>query len=62
MEIYNAKKCSAKAFAICSDRAGCLPGASQITGVDITPVHEEAMRQAREENEKNGVFFKEDEW
>ena len=36
--------------------------ASQITGVDITPVHEEAMRQAREENEKNGIFFKEDEW
>lgn len=36
--------------------------ASQITGVDITPVHEEAMRKAREENEKNGIFFKEDEW
>lgn len=36
--------------------------ASQITGVDITPVHEEAMRKAREENEKNGIFFQEDEW
>lgn len=47
MEIYNAKKCSAKAFAICSDRAGCLPGAVYIEGsycekfnesVDKTPV------------------------
>ena len=31
--------------------------ASQITGIDITPVHEEEMRKARMENEANGVFF-----
>lgn len=31
--------------------------ASQITSMEITPVHEEEMRQARLENEANGVFF-----
>lgn len=29
--------------------------ASQITSMEITPVHEEEMRQARLENEANGV-------
>lgn len=31
--------------------------ASQITGIDITPVHEDEMRRARLENEAEGVFF-----
>lgn len=38
-------------------RAKLMERASQITGVAITPVHEDAIRQAREENEANGVFF-----
>ena len=36
--------------------------ASQITGMEITPVHEEEMRKARMENEAEGVYFKEDDW
>lgn len=43
-------------------RQKLMERASQIIGEDITPVHEEAMRKARQENEKNGIFFKEDEW
>jgi hypothetical protein len=38
-------------------RKKMMDRASQITGIDITPVHEEEMRQARIENEANGVFF-----
>ncbi len=38
-------------------RAKLMERASQITGVVITPVYEDAIRQAREENEANGVFF-----
>lgn len=38
-------------------RKKMMDRASQITGIDITPVHEEEMRQARLENEANGVFF-----
>lgn len=38
-------------------RKKMMDRASQITGIDITPVHEEEMRQARLENESNGVFF-----
>jgi hypothetical protein len=38
-------------------RKKMMDRASQITGIDITPVHEEEMRQARMENEANGVFF-----
>ena len=34
--------------------------ASQITGIAITPVHEEEMRKARMENQAQGVYFKED--
>ena len=33
---------------------------SQITGIDITPVHEEEMRKARMENQAEGVYFRED--
>ena len=38
-------------------KAKLMERASQITGIKITPVHEEEMRQARLENEANGVFF-----
>lgn len=38
-------------------RTKMMERASQITGIEITPVHEEKMRQARLENEANGVFF-----
>ena len=38
-------------------RTKLMDRASKITGIDITPVHEEEMRQARLENEANGVFF-----
>ena len=41
-------------------RQKLMERASQITGIEITPVHEEAMRQAKEENERNGVHFPED--
>lgn len=34
--------------------------ASQITGIAIEPIHEDAMVQARKENEAQGIFFKED--
>ena len=42
-------------------RKKMMDRASQITGIDITPVHEEEMRQARLENEANGIFFETDE-
>lgn len=32
----------------------------QITGMEIRPVHEEEMRQARKENEAAGIYFPED--
>lgn len=41
-------------------RAKLMERASQITGMDIQPIHEEEMRQARRENEANGVFFPEE--
>ena len=38
-------------------RTKMMERASQITGMEITPVHEEEMRQARLENEANGISF-----
>lgn len=38
-------------------RAKLMERASQITGIEISPVHEEEMRQARIENEANGIYF-----
>ena len=46
-------------------RKKMMDRASQITGIDITPVHEEEIRKARMENEANGIFFssnKDEEW
>lgn len=34
--------------------------ASQITGIDVSPVHEEEMRRARMENQAQGIYFEED--
>ena len=41
-------------------KAKLMERASQITGIDIKPVHEEEMRKARIENEKEGIFFHEE--
>lgn len=41
-------------------RAKLMERASKITGIEITPVHEEAMRQARLENQANGIYFPDD--
>lgn len=41
-------------------RKKLIERASQIIGVEITPVHEEEMRKARMENQANGVYFPED--
>lgn len=38
-------------------RKKLMDRASQITGMEITPVHEEEMRQARLKNETEGVYF-----
>lgn len=38
-------------------REKLMKRASQITGIEITPVYEEEMRQARIENEAKGVYF-----
>jgi hypothetical protein len=43
-------------------RKKLMERASQITGMEITPVHEEEMRRARMENEAEGVYFEEDDW
>jgi hypothetical protein len=41
-------------------RAKLMERAGQITGMKISPIHEEEMRQARRENEAQGVYFPED--
>lgn len=38
-------------------RKKLMERASQITGMEIKPIHEEEMRQARKENEAQGVYF-----
>lgn len=40
--------------------AKLMERASKITNMEITPIHEEEMRQARIENQRNGIFFPED--
>lgn len=34
-----------------------MEAASKITGIEVKPVHEEEMREARIKNEKEGIFF-----
>lgn len=41
-------------------KAKLMERASKITGMDIRPVHEEEMRQARIENQAKGIYFPED--
>jgi len=41
-------------------KAKMMERVSQITGMEISPVHEEEMRQARLENQAKGVYFPED--
>lgn len=46
-------------------KAKLMERASQITGIEIKPVYEEEIRQARLENEAAGIFFPEtdpDKW
>ena len=38
-------------------RTKLMEAASKITGIEITPIHEEEMMKARIENEANGIFF-----
>lgn len=38
-------------------KAKLMEAASKITGIEIKPVHEEEMRQARLANEAEGIFF-----
>ena len=38
-------------------RKKMMDRAAQITGIDISPIHEEEMRKARMENEAAGIFF-----
>jgi hypothetical protein len=41
-------------------KAKMMERCSQITGMEIKPIHEEEMRQARLENEAAGIYFPED--
>ena len=41
-------------------RAKLMERASKITDIEITPIHEEEMRQARLANQANGIYFPED--
>ena len=41
-------------------REKLMKRASQITGIAIEPIHEDAMVQARKENEAQGIFFEAD--
>jgi hypothetical protein len=46
-------------------QAKLMERAGQITGIEVQPVHEEAMRKAKAANEAEGIFFPEpdpDEW
>lgn len=38
-------------------RTKLMEAASKITGIEITPIHEEEMMKARIENEANGIYF-----
>lgn len=38
-------------------RTKLMERAAQITGMEIRPIHEEEMRQARLENEAKGIYF-----
>ena len=56
-EVANEVEDMAKTHGGIYAKAKLMERASQITGMEITPVHEEEMRQARLENEANGIYF-----
>lgn len=56
-EVANETEERAKKHGAVYARAKLMERAGQITGVKISPVHEEEMRQARLANEAEGVFF-----
>lgn len=59
-EVANEVEQMAKENGAVYAKAKLMEAASKITGMKISPVHEEEMRQARLENEAKGVFFPED--
>lgn len=59
-EVANEVEQMAKENGAIYAKAKLMEAASKITGMKISPVHEEEMRQARLENEAAGVYFPED--
>ena len=59
-EVANETEALAKEHGAVYAKAKLMERASKITGVEIRPVHEEEMRQARLENEAAGIYFPED--
>lgn len=59
-EVANETEEMAKEHGAVYAKAKLMEAASKITGIEIKPIHEEKMRQARLENEANGIFFPED--
>lgn len=56
-EVANDAEKLAKKHGAVYAKGKLMDKASKITGIEISPVWEEEMRQARLENEANGVFF-----
>lgn len=56
-EVANETEAMVKEHGAVYAKAKLMEAASKITGMEIRPVHEEEMRQARMENEANGIFF-----
>lgn len=59
-EVANEVEAMAKEHGAVYAVAKMMERASQITGIEVSPVHEEEMRQARLANEAEGVYFPED--
>lgn len=56
-EVADEVEAMAKKHGAVYAKAKLMEAAGKITGIDVKPVYEEEMRQARLENEANGVFF-----
>lgn len=59
-EVFNETTDLAEKHGAVYARAKLMEAASKITGIEIKPVHEDEMRQARLENEAAGIHFPED--
>ena len=59
-EVANEVEELAKEHGAIYAKAKLMESASKITGMEISPIHEEEMRQARLANEAEGIFFPED--